>query len=266
LSRLKIFAKGNLDLRDSLHAHKLGGALVWNGINELLRSRRPSSIARVQHETWGRSDALLAATGTIPATLIERAPPLDAFSLQSQFSQALFETDADVIALSIQPDVSIRLARHRQEGFLFYPHRLSEWPAEQKAWLRETCSVEDFLDVDTSMANFSRIVARIRQRSQAAILIYNLSSVVPGERIHSHEGFDDLFSTRIRRFNLGLIELSQTTGVSIIDVDGLLARAGAERLKIDPIHLNGEGSRLVAEEVVRVLDDLGCLPPSDGSV
>ena len=129
--------------------------------------------------------------------------------------------------------------------------------------LREECSAEDFLDVDASMANFARIIARIRERSQAAILIYNLSSVVPGERIHSHAGLDELFSTRIRRFNLGLIGLSQETGISIIDVDGLLARAGAEQLKMDAIHLKGEGSRLVAEEVVRVLDDLGCLPPSE---
>lgn len=264
MSRLTIFAKGNLDVRDSLHSHRLGDALVWNGINQLLRDRRPASVARLRHETWGRSDALLAATGTVPETLTALGLPLEVFSAQSQFSRAVFETDAEVIVLSIQPDVFGRLARHRREGFLFLPHRMSAWTAEQKAWLREECAPEDFLDVAASMENFSRIIARIRERSGAAILIYNLSSVVPGERIHSHAGLDELFSTRIRRFNLGLIELSRQTGISIIDVDGLLARAGADRLKIDAVHLRGEGSRLVAEEVVRVLDDLGCLPPQDG--
>lgn len=263
MSRLRIFAKGNLDLRDSLHSHKLGDTLVWNGINQLLRARHPAGVARVQHETWSRSDALLAATGTVPEALLRRDPPLAPFTAESQFSRAVFETDADVIAFSIQPDVFSRLARHRHEGFLFYPHRNSTWSPEQKAWLREEYSVENFLDVETSMANFARIIARIRERSEATILIYNLSSVIPGERIHSYEGLDDLFSTRIRRYNLGLIELSQATGISIIDVDGLLARAGAERLKMDAIHLKGEGSRLVAEEVVRVLEDLGRLPPSD---
>jgi hypothetical protein len=246
-----------------LHAHKLGGALVWNGINQLLRDRRPASIVRLQHETWGRSDALLAATGSVPETLMAQGLPLEAFSAQSQFSRAVFETDADVIALSIQPDVFSRLARHRGEGFLFYPHRMGAWSSEQRAWLRDECTVEDFLDVDASKPKNPRLIARIRERSQAAILIYNLSSVVPGERIHSHWGLDELFSTRIRRFNLGLIGLSQKTGISIIDVDSLLARAGTEQLKIDAIHLKGEGSRLVAEEVVRVLDDLGCLPPSE---
>jgi lysophospholipase L1-like esterase len=260
LSRLTIFAKGNLDVRDSLHSQKLGGALVWNGINEALRERVPAVTVRLKHETWNRSDALLAAAGVAPTELVERNLPMGAFPAASQFSRALFETDADVFVLSIQPDIFTRLARHRREGFVFTPHNLGAWSADQRAWLREACAVEDFLSVEASMANLARIIERIRERSDAPILIYNVSSVTPGEQVHSHEGLDELFSTRIRRFDLGLIELSRTMGVSIIDVDTVLARAGADRLKIDTIHLNGEGSRLVAGEVVRVLDDLGMLP------
>ncbi len=260
MSRLTIFAKGNLDVRDSLHSQRLGGTLVWNAINEALRERAPSVTVRLKHETWNRSDALLAASGAAPAELLERNLPMGAFPPASQFSRALFETDADVFALSIQPDIFTRLARHRRDGFVFTPHNLGAWSPEQRAWLREACTVEDFLSVDASMANLARIVERIRERSQAPILIYNVSSVTPGEHVHSHQGLDELFSTRIRCFDLGLIELSRTTGISIIDVDTLLARAGADRLKIDTNHLNAEGSRLVAEEVVRVLEDLGLLP------
>jgi hypothetical protein len=69
---------------------------------------------------------------------------------------------------------------------------------------------------------------------------------------------EDALSTRIRRLNLGLIELSQDTGISVIDVDSVVARAGADHVKLDAVHLTAEGCRLVAEEVVRVLDDLGC--------
>ena len=67
----------------------------------------------------------------------------------------------------------------------------------------------------------------------------------------------------MRRFNLGLAELSQQTGISVIDVDRIVARAGADRLKLDTVHLTAEGCRLVAEEVVRVLDDLGYLPAAE---
>ena len=260
MSRLTIFAKGNLDVRDSLHSQKLGGVLVWNGINAALGERAPAVTIRLKHETWNRSDALLAARGAAPAELLEQNLPLGAFPAASQFSRAVFETDADVIVLSVQPDVFSRLARHRRDGFVFHPHNMAAWSAEQRAWLREASAVEDFLTPEASMANLARIIARIRERSAAAILVYNLSPITPGEAVHSHEGLDELFSTRIRRFNLGLIELSQATGISIIDVDTVLARAGAEGLKIDTVHLTGEGSRLVAHEVVRVLDDLGLLP------
>jgi lysophospholipase L1-like esterase len=113
------------------------------------------------------------------------------------------------------------------------------------------------------MGNFAGIIERIRSRSTAPILVYNISAVVPGEAVHAHQGLGDILSTRIRRFNLALIELSEATGVSIIDVDTVLARAGAERLKLDAVHLTPDGCRLVAEEVVRVIEDLGLLPPPD---
>jgi hypothetical protein len=115
------------------------------------------------------------------------------------------------------------------------------------------------ISVEAALANFEAIVRRLRARGDAPVLIYNLSSVAPGERVHDYRGLEDLASTRIKRLNLGLIELSQRTGISVIDVDAIVARGGADRLKIDTTHLTAEACRLVAEEVVRVLDDLGVL-------
>jgi hypothetical protein len=263
LGRLTIFAKGNLDVRDSLHSLRLGPTLAWNGVNEVLRAGYPTTVARVSHETWTRSDALLEVSGTIPPALAERGLALGAFPAASQFSRAVFETRADAVVLSVQPDLSITLLRHRRDGFLFFPSDWRSWRPEDRAWLRESFVTEGLLDVASSMANFARIIARIREGSGAPILVYNISSVVPGESIHAHDGMGDILSTRIRRFNLGLIELSQQTGISIIDVDAIVARAGADRLKFDHLHLTGEGCRAVAEEVVRVLNDLGCLPAAE---
>ena len=64
-------------------------------------------------------------------------------------------------------------------------------------------------------------------------------------------------ATRIRRFSLGLAELSQRCGISVIDVAAVVARMGADVVKVDALHLTAAGCRGVAEEVVRVLDDLG---------
>jgi hypothetical protein len=259
LPRITLFAKGNLDVRDTLHALRFGERLAWNGLNELLRTRTPSVTARVRHETFTRSDALLEAKGSIPVAFEGQDLPLGAHPLASQYAPRLFEAEADVFVLSIQPDVSVLMLRHRRDGFLFYPNDWRDWPKDDQSWLRANFEPAPPLDVETSMANFAAIIARLRARSAAPILIYNLSAAIPGEYIH--QGFGDLLSTRIRRFNLGLIELSDSTGVSIIDVDRIVAKGGADKMKLDSLHLTGVGARAVAEEVVRVLEDFGVLEP-----
>jgi hypothetical protein len=62
----------------------------------------------------------------------------------------------------------------------------------------------------------------------------------------------------VRRFNLGLAELATRLDFSIVDVDRIVACAGADRLKVDLVHLTAEGLRLVTEEVVRILEERGC--------
>jgi lysophospholipase L1-like esterase len=263
VKRLSLFAKGNVDVHDSLHSCVVAGELQWNGVNDILRQRHPGTLIRLKHETWTRSDALLAARGRVPDELKARELPLGAYPLDSQFSTALFETRADAIVLSIQPDTATGLLRRRGDGFLFYPNDSVRWPPADRAWLSGAFEQVAQLDVEASMANFEQIVERIRLGSEAPILIYNLSPIVPGEMVHCLQGMGETFATRIRRFNLGLADLSERTGVSIIDVDSLLARKGADRLKLDAFHLTAEGYRLIAEEVVRVLEDLGLLEPQE---
>lgn len=258
MKRLSILAKGNLDLRDSLVAYHESGMLRWNGLNEALREHRPGARAHVRHETFTRSDALLAATGAVPAVFDGHDPPLGAYPLASQFAATAFDGTHDAVILSIQPDLMTVLARERTQGHLFYPHGYEHWPAPQRRWLAERFVAEDLLGVEQAMANLAAVIARARANSAAPILIYNVSSVVTGEWIHDHAGLADTLATRIRRFNLGLLDLSRETGISIVDVDAVVAREGARRLTIDPLHLTAEGCRLVAGEVVRVLGDLGC--------
>jgi hypothetical protein len=265
VKRLSLFAKGNVDVHDSLHSCTIGGQLQWNGINEILRARYPGTLIRLKHETWTRSDALLATDGAVPDELKARGLPLGSYPLESQFSTALFGARADAIVLSIQPDTATGLFRRRGDGYLFYPSESVRWSAEDRAWLNANFDHLGQIDAAQSMANLRRIVARLRQHTDAPVLIYNLSPIVPGEMVHCLQGMGETYATRIRRFNLGLAELSETTGVSIVDVDALLARAGADRLKLDAIHLTAEGYRLVAEEVVRVLEDLGLLEPQEAT-
>ena len=259
MARLTLFVKGNVDVHDSLHSCRIGKELLWNGINDVLRVTHPHVVARVKHETLTRTDALLVASGVVPETVSSRNLDLGPYPAGIQFSRAIFDTKADAIVLSIQGDITSNLRRHKKEGFLFYGSDVTSWSAVDQEWLKS--DFERLLDLDAaaSMANLAAIIEKIREHSEAPILIYNVSSVTPGEMIHCHQGFGESYSTRIRRFNLGLIELSEQTGISVIDVDTLLARKGTDELKLDTLHLNPLGYRLIAEEVVRVLEDLGVL-------
>lgn len=259
VARLEIFAKGNLDVRDTLLFQRLGDKLVWNGVNDILAGLH-SCKARVKHETWTRSDALLESSGAVPEELAESGMPLGPYPLPAQFGSSLFNSDADAFVLSIQPEICNRLVRHRRDGYLFFPYNRQAWQADQLAWVKSSFVDARFLEPEESMANLQKVIERIRVRSSSPILVYNVSSFVPGERVHCHTGVDDLFSTRVKRFNIALVELSRQTGISVIDVDRLLAELGCARMMYDSLHFNADGCRAVAGEVVRVLGELGCLP------
>lgn len=240
-----------------MHSLWVDGEVRWNGINALLREADAPLSIRVKHETSPRSDMLLAADGTIPAELAARDLPLDAHGLRVQFGTTLFTERPDAYVLSLQPDIQMPLALRRGGDYAFYPHGAEAWPPEQRQWLRDGFTLSRSIGIDESMANFHAIIARLRAASDAPILIYNVSALVPGESIHCYAGMEDLYSTRIRRFNLALVELSQQTGISIVDVDRVVATHGARALKFDTTHLNPAGCRAVAEEVLRVLLDHG---------
>lgn len=257
MKRVSIFAKGNVDVHDSLHSCRVGGELRWNGINEIMRAQFPDVTLRVRHETLTRFDALLAANGTVPEVMAGHDLPLGTYPLASQFSDKVYSTPSDAVVLSILPDVASPLVRHREDDFLFYPADASGWPDTERNWLKANFTSIGKAGLDDSMANLTAVIERLWQDREVPVLVYNMSSVIPGDRVHSYVGLDETYATRIRRFNLALIELSQELGFSIVDVDAVLARNGAERLKLDVMHLHPEGYRLIAEEVVRILDDLG---------
>jgi hypothetical protein len=257
VKRLTLFAKGNVDVHDSLHSCRISGELLWNGINDALRQTKRDATVRLRHETMTRSDALLHAAGTVPEEVAARNLSLGAYPAPSQFSRTIFDIAADAIVLSVQPDVASGMMRHKAGGYFFYPSEAASWAAEDRAWLNAQFESLSRLSVADSMANLAAIVGRIRQNSEAPVLIYNLSPIIARETIHCYLGLGETLSTRIRRFNLGLAELSEDIGVSIVDVDTIVARHGADALKIDAMHLTPEGYKLVAREVVRVLDDLG---------
>lgn len=256
---LRVFARGNVDVRDSLLWSKVGGEVEWNGLNEVLRVRHPTVVARVRHETCARLD-LIPLPGeklTAPPAALAARLPSGSHPISKQHRTALFDDPVDVVVLSMQSAITNSLVRHRSEGWLFLPDALETWDVDSRAYLERECVNAGLAELEPTLARLEKLVRAVEEKLSAHVLVYNVSPVLPGERIHCWAGAEDSLGLRVRRFNLALAELSAELGFSIVDVERICASAGADRLKVDLFHLTAEGWRLLAEEVVRILEDRG---------
>jgi len=257
MKRINLFAKGNVDVHDSLIYSRVNGRILWNGLNTLLAERHPSHLARIRHEPCARWDLLGTEGNPVPRELEERNLALGSFTLDTQYRSRLHEQRHDVVVLSIQSDVMNPIFRHSRDGYAFLPAGISAWTAEDDRWLHEDFSPLGLSTPGASMRRLASVLEDVRRSSDPSVLVFNMSSAIPGESIVSHRGLEDALSTRIRAFNLALIDVAPRLDISIIDVDHVIARAGADRCKVDALHYTPEGYRLIAGEVMRVLEDLG---------
>jgi hypothetical protein len=257
MKRLNIFIKGNVDLHDSLMYSRINGRIEWNGINAALEERQLSYVARVRHEPCARWDQLGIEGVTPPAALSERQLPLGAFTLDTQFRSNLLAAPADVVVLSVQSDVMNRLARHRRAAYQFLAAGSETWATADQRWLEDEFDLPAAPCPTDSFAQLGRVVTEIRKTAAPSILVFNMSAAVPGDSVSSYRGLADALSTRIRAYNLGLVEAAATLDLGIVDVDLLTARAGADHLKLDGLHFNCAGLRLIAAETVRQIEARG---------
>ncbi len=259
---LRIFAKGNVDVRDSLLWSRVNGQVGWNGLNQLFREQGRRQVARIRHETAIGFDFIPLPDRPAPAIapeLLAHLPAGESYPLAQQRQTALFEKPADLVVLSLQPDLMNQLALHRASASKFYPEYADRWGPAARDWFARECAPGGLSAVDDAMAALERLLDAIDERLRAAVLVYNICPIVPGERIPSYLGAGDALALRAKRLNLALAELSTQRDFSIVDLERLSASAGAARLKVDMLHFTDEGWRLIAEEVARIAGERGLL-------
>ncbi len=101
-------------------------------------------------------------------------------------------------------------------------------------------------------------VDKIKEESNAHVLVVNVSTFDPTDQTSSLHGLDEEpISMRAHRINLALLKLSNEIGISIIDVDRITAEAGCAGVVPAALTLSAEGSAQVRDETVRVLEDYG---------
>ena len=259
---LRIFAKGNVDVRDSLLWSRVNGRLEWNGLNQVLREQKLGATARLQHETAIAFDFIPLPghdAAPMPPDIAAMLPAPKAHPFEKQHQSDLFAGPTDAVVLSLLPDVMNRQLLHRRSGVRFYAEDERSWAPEPRAWLLRECENVAPMSAEASMVSLERLLDAIDEALHAPVLIYNLCPILPGERATSYLGAADSLALRMKRFNLALAELSTGRDFSIVDVERISAFAGASNVKVDLAHFNAEGWRLIAEEVARILVERGLL-------
>lgn len=113
------------------------------------------------------------------------------------------------------------------------------------------------LDTD-SFEGDARKVANSLKEKGAHVIFSNVSTIDPDDTVTNYHGLqDDPPSLRAHKTGLAILDLSNQLGVSVVDVDRLLAEIGAaphvERIG----HYDSEASDIICEEIKRILEDYG---------
>ena len=177
------------------------------------------------------------------------------------------EFPKSAILLSIVADVTRNGYRHKDHGFVVDPgggwlnqslaHVLDD--LDSVACFRESFVPIGRISLDDFVANFTSLIALLKARTGAHVLVYNTLTVEPGSRIHNLQLVKNFPPQRRREFVVALAELSRALDFSIVDVDRIGKRFGIQA-QVDFGHLPAELSLLIAREVVRILRDLDVLP------
>jgi hypothetical protein len=186
----------------------------------------------------------------------------ETFTLETNEGPEVFEKN--VIIIHIGADSAGRIVyRHRDTGLLVDPG--GGWLKNLEATLGDLESVrwfrQNFVSIGTSalddfVANFTKIVARLRQRCSPRLLVFNTLLVEPGSLLHTYQLVKNPQSLRWREFSVALYELSRQLDFAVVDLDRILKLAGV-RSQMEFAHFSPEMNWTVGQEIFRILERQG---------
>lgn len=133
----------------------------------------------------------------------------------------VFQPAPDIVALSVQPDVMSELD-----------------PAEFRT-------------------NMLEVIGTIKARYDARILAFNVSTFDPEDTTTTFSKIDSPYPLRIHELDLEIMRLSIDEGISVVDVDRVMAELGAGKHVPKVMELSPKAQEAVAEEFMRVVKDYG---------
>lgn len=105
--------------------------------------------------------------------------------------------------------------------------------------------------------DLTEIVQRLKSKS-IRVLLANVSTLDPENPVFTCQGLsEEPFAVRAQRLNLMVTTASRQLGLSVIDVDRVIAEAGGQNTVDGPMSHNMRGCALIRDEIVRIIDDYG---------
>ncbi len=170
------------------------------------------------------------------------------------------------------PDIALSAAAERSQGFAA---TRAEIDAGTTAITDPAVDIvvfsiaEDVRNLITSGANreesvnavresMAAVIEAVKQANGATMLIANASTIDPGDGTFDYSGLaEEPLSLRAQRLDVLLVEMSHRHGISIIDVDRLIAEVGGGEHVAAALDYSKAACSRIAGEVVRVLEDYG---------
>jgi hypothetical protein len=257
---LRLLLKAKEELRDFLLGASSGGLMLEQGLRELVAERYGGTISvEVESEPGVRSDLLLQQLeGPAMPEKLQREGGGCARTLLSPAPTRLLQGPADVVALSLQTEITRTLWRHRESGYLVdQPDGQEGWSAEQKRWFAAQFVPTGLLSAAEFQENYIRLIRVIKADAGAHVLVVNCSSLDPDDDVCNYHGREDTLALRTHRFNLALMEISAREGISIIDVERLISELGGQQHVFRGMQYSKSACEEICGEFLRVLADIG---------
>ncbi len=107
-------------------------------------------------------------------------------------------------------------------------------------------------------ADLEAAIAMIKDRIGAHILVANASTIDPDDTAFSYHGLDEEPMTlRAHRLDLMLVLVSHDYGISVVDLDRLIAELGGADHVVAPLRYDVAAAAVIAAEIARILEDYG---------
>lgn len=179
--------------------------------------------------------------------------------LTGQSPTSLLEAGIDIIVFSTQAEITKNLWQHHQTGHLIdIPEDWEQqWSEVAKQEFQQHFSPTGLLSAEQSQANFSQLIQLLKEKTGAYIIFYNCSDFDPSDRTTNYHNVGETLRLRIQKLNLFLLKLSMQEGISIVDVESLIAELGAAQHITSPLDYSPEAYQVICQEFFRVITDVG---------